>query len=119
MSGPWPVQLGVPPPKPGDTGLERERERRERGALQRFNFDSKPAAAQGRTVTPTTVNFVNISNKQSANFISAGIKPSDCRLTELFKPFHHTNRSNFFTKSLDLILNQTSCLESNTQSLLL
>ena len=35
MSGPWPVQLGVPPPKPGDTGLERERrerERRERGA---------------------------------------------------------------------------------------
>ena len=76
MSGPWPwpAQRGVPPPpKPGDTGLERERE--ERGALQRFNFDSKPAAAQGRAVTPTTVNIVNIFH-QAANFISSGIKPS-------------------------------------------
>ena len=31
MSGPLPVQRGVPPPpKPGDTGLEREREREKR-----------------------------------------------------------------------------------------
>ena len=68
MSGPWPVQRGVPPPKPGDTGLERER--RERGALQRFNFDSKPAAAQGRAVTPTTaVNIVNISIRQQTSLV--------------------------------------------------